>query len=339
MKEPRLLSTHHSRPVRLLPRFLFRQNSATGLPAGRQLLAASKRSCSEQFTRWLTIWCLCCLLTGLFTPVWGQQPTPTLNGSDAAIELTPTGEAELPAVRAGDPVPVPAPVGGRRKGLPTGVVEIFLSLDYWIIPFGLGTLISIWFTTERVVVLRRGRVIPKPFVQRFIRLLEERALDREEALTICEENGSPVAMVFAHGVRKWGKPSVEVEQAIIDGGERQVASLRRHLRVINGVATVSPLIGLLGTVWGMLESFNQVALAGGMAKTEELASGIALALVTTAAGLIVAIPSLISYMFLSGRVDNLVMKMDDLAQQIVHNISAEALAETPRPSRKPASKS
>lgn len=218
---------------------------------------------------------------------------------------------------------LPAPQGG----LPTNIVEIFLSLNYWILPFGLATLIAIWFTTERVVVLRKGRVIPKPFVQRFLKLLEEGELERDEALQICEENGSPVAMVFAHGVRKWGKPSVEVEQAIIDGGERQVSSLRRHLRVINGVATVTPLIGLLGTVWGMLESFNQVAIAGAMGGTEMLASGIALALVTTAAGLIVAIPSLIAYMYLSGRVDSLVMIMDDLAQQVVHSISAEALAD------------
>lgn len=229
--------------------------------------------------------------------------------------LTETIEAEAqPAVEG-------------KGALPTNIIEIFLSLNYWIVPFGLATLISIWFTTERIVVLRRGRVIPKPFVQRFLKLLEEGELDKEEALEICEENGSPVAMVFAHGVRKWGKPSVEVEQAIIDGGERQVSSLRRHLRVINGVATVTPLIGLLGTVWGMLESFNQISVAGAMGNTEQLASGIALALVTTAAGLIVAIPSLIVYMYLSGRVDDLVMRMDDLAQRVVINISAESLAE------------
>jgi biopolymer transport protein ExbB len=129
---------------------------------------------------------------------------------------------------------------------------------------------------------------------------------------------------------------VEVEQAIIDGGERQVGALRKHLRVINGVASVSPLIGLLGTVWGMLESFNQIAEAGAMGKTEQLAAGIALALVTTAAGLMIAIPALISYMYLVGRVDALVMEMDELAQRVVHFISAEGLAEQgskPRPKK------
>jgi hypothetical protein len=118
---------------------------------------------------------------------------------------------------------------------------------------------------------------------------------------------------FAHGVRKWGKPSVEVEQAIIDGGERQVSQLRKHLRILNGVATVSPLMGLLGTVVGMIIAFNQIASAGAMGKAEELAVGIALALVTTAIGLTIAIPSLILYMYLAGRVDAPGLGMDQVA--------------------------
>lgn len=209
----------------------------------------------------------------------------------------------------------------------TRILEMVQSLSYFAIPFALATLIAIWFTVERIVVLRRGRVIPKPFARRFLKLLDEGELDKEEALQICEENGSPLALVFAHGVRKWGKASVEVEQAMIDGGERQVSGLRKHLRVINGVASIAPLIGLLGTVWGMLESFNKIAAAGAMGNTEELASGIALALVTTATGLIIAIPCLVVYMYLSGRVDTLVMEMDDLAMKVVHNISAEGIAE------------
>lgn len=255
------------------------------------------------------------------------DPTPTL--------AEPASEPGLQSLSspAEDSVPVPsAPAGQGMFGrllnsLPQNVLEIVNSLNYWLIPFGIATFLALWFTTERLVVLRHGRVIPGPFVQRFIKLVEDGELDRQEALQICEENGSPVAMVFAHGVRKWGKASVEVEQAIIDGGERQVGSLRKNLRVINGIATITPLIGLLGTVWGMLESFHHISEAGASGNTADLAAGIALALVTTAAGLLIAIPSLISYMYLSGRVDALVMEMDDLAQRVVHVISAEGLEE------------
>lgn len=198
-----------------------------------------------------------------------------------------------------------------------------------VLPFVIASLIAIWFGAERLVVLRRGRVIPKPFVERFLNLLKAGQLDAGSALNLCEENNSPVAHVFAHGVRKWGKPSVEVEQAIIDGGERQVSQLRKHLRIINGVATITPLIGLLGTVLGMMMAFFDLAGSGEGSRAQELAVGIVTALSTTALGLAIAIPCLILYMYLAGRIDSLVMEMDELAQQVVNRISAEGLAANP----------
>ncbi|MEW4529468.1 MotA/TolQ/ExbB proton channel family protein [Maioricimonas sp. JC845] len=281
--------------------------------------------------RLTTTVCLAALfcLVGPLSHVVGDDDVSAVSGDGPTVavpaEAGPEELAEIPASPAGDGPD--AATTDDESALPTNIIEIVRSLEYWIIPFALATLIALWFTTERMVVLRRGRVIPKPFVQRFLKLLEEGELERDEALQICEENNSPVANVFEHGIRKWAKPSVEVEQAIIDGGERQVSALRKHLRVINGVATVTPLIGLLGTVWGMLQAFNDIAAAGAMGRTEQLASGIALALVTTAAGLVIAIPSLIAYMYLSGRVDSLVMDMDELAQRVVQCVSAESLAE------------
>lgn len=198
-----------------------------------------------------------------------------------------------------------------------------------VAPFIVASLIAIWFGVERTVVLRRGRVIPKPFVERFLNLLRAGQLDSRSAVELCEQNGSPVAAIFAYGVRKWGKPSVEVEQAIIDGGERQVAQLRKHLRIINGVATITPLIGLLGTVLGMMIAFFDLAGSDGGNRAQELAVGIVTALSTTALGLAIAIPCLIVYMYLAGRIDGLVMEMDELAQQVVNLISAEGLATNP----------
>jgi biopolymer transport protein ExbB len=176
-------------------------------------------------------------------------------------------------------------------------------------------------------------VIPKDFVTRFVDHLEQGQLDRRTALKLCEENSSPIASIFAHAVRKWGKPSVEVEQAIIDGGERQVSQLRKHLRVINAVATISPLLGLLGTVMGMMQCFYDIASSSAMGKAEQLAGGIGIALITTAGGLAVAIPALILYLYFVGRVDNLVMEMDLLAQRVANLISAESLSALPLQNR------
>ena len=141
------------------------------------------------------------------------------------------------------------------------------------------------------------------------------------------------ARVFAAALRKWGKPAVEVEQAVLDEGERIANVLRRYLRVINGVATVCPLLGLLGTVWGMMEAFDAIAGSAAMGRPELLASGISQALLTTAAGLFVAIPALIFYLFFVGRVDSIVMDIDQRGQELVNLISAEAISERRPPRR------
>lgn len=216
---------------------------------------------------------------------------------------------------------------GDLSSIPTRLSEMFQAGGFIMWPIGICSVIAFTFALERMVVLRRRRVIPRDFVRRFLQNLEQGELDRETATQLCEQNGSPIADVFLHGVRKWGKPSVEVEQAIIDGGERQIGHLRKHLRILNAVSTLTPLLGLLGTVIGMILCFNQIATSSAMGKSEQLAGGIGVALLTTAFGLAVAIPSLMLYMYFAGRVDALVMEMDSLAQKVVELISAEALAE------------
>ncbi|HTN77503.1 MAG TPA: MotA/TolQ/ExbB proton channel family protein, partial [Pirellulaceae bacterium] len=175
-----------------------------------------------------------------------------------------------------------------------------------MIPIGACSIVLMVFVFERLIMLRRPRVIPRPFVKRFLEQLAAGQLEREAALTLCEENKSPVAEVFAAAVKKWGRPAVEVEQAIIDAGERVTNGLRKYLRLFNGISTISPLLGLLGTVTGMIAAFNVIAKASAMGRPEMLAAGIREALLTTAAGLLVAIPALSAYLYFVGRVDQLV---------------------------------
>jgi biopolymer transport protein ExbB len=142
---------------------------------------------------------------------------------------------------------------------------------------------------------------------------------------LCHENGSPVAEVFAATARKWGRPAVELEQTIIDAGDRVSNGLRRYIRLFNAVATISPLMGLLGTVFGMIRLFNAIATADAMGRTELLAAGISEALFTTAAGLLIAIPALCCYLWFVSRVERLLMQIDGLGQELVSLISAESL--------------
>jgi biopolymer transport protein ExbB len=244
--------------------------------------------------------------------------------------------ASVPLVRGQEELDLNQPVAAAEvapQGIPRDPLEVLYALGPFLYPLGLCSIVVVWFSIERLVVLRRGRVIPRPFVKRFFEHVEQGKVDAKGAIKLCEDNGSPIALIFASGLKKWGKPSVEVEQAIIDGGERQLSQLRKHLRVLNGCSTVAPLIGLLGTVVGMIDSFNTIALKNAMGKSEELAAGIGLALLTTAVGLLIAIPALIMYMYLCGRVDGLVMEMDERAQDLVDLISAEGLAVQARAGR------
>jgi len=244
------------------------------------------------------------------------------------------GEAAEPSVAAPTDEAAKAPPVAEEEPIPTkNLWEIVQQGGALMIPIALCSLILVAFVLERTISLRRGRVIPKPFVRRFLKQLDDGELDRDTALQLCEENGSPVANVLAGAVRKWGRPAVEVEQAIIDAGERATNGLRKYLRVINGVATVTPLLGLLGTVVGMIRAFNNIATADAMGRPERLAEGISEALLTTAGGLTVAIPALIFYLFFVSRVDQLIIEIDAVGQQVVNTISGEEAGSKGRKSR------
>ena len=208
-----------------------------------------------------------------------------------------------------------------------------------MIPIGICSLILLVFVFERLVSLRKGRIIPGPFVSRVLEQVRSGELNRESAISLCERNGSAIANVFKAGFSKWGRPSVEIEQAVLDEGERESNHLRRYLRLINGVATVCPLLGMLGTVLGMIHAFDAISSVAAAAVDPKvmIATGISQALLTTAAGMTVAIPALIAYMFFTSRVDRRVMEIDSLAMQVVRNVCAEGQQQITR--SKPARKS
>jgi biopolymer transport protein ExbB len=196
-----------------------------------------------------------------------------------------------------------------------------------MIPIIACSFLLVVFVIERAISLRKGRIIPGPFVNRFLEQIAAGELNRESAIALCDKNDSPVARVFRAGIQKWGRSAVEVEQAIMDAGERVTCELRRFLRVIKGIETLSPLLGLFGTVLGMIQSFDAIANVDATVADPKslIATGISVALITTAAGLTVAIPALVSYLYFVGIVDRRVMELDSLGMKVVSLISAEAV--------------
>ncbi len=285
---------------------------------------------NQRISKYLAVCVGCCI----FSIAFASLPA-ALTGQDVAN--LPANGFEVPAKVEQAPVQASSAADQQIVG-PRRLTDIVRSGGPLMIPIGICSFILVVFVFERFISLRKGRVIPGPFTKRFLEQLRDGELNRDAAVTICERNNSPMANVFKAGVLKWGRPSVEVEQAVLDEGERTSNRLRKYLRLINGVATVCPLLGLLGTVLGMIQAFDSIATVGAAVTDPKvlIATGISQALLTTAAGMTVAIPALIAYMFFSSRVDKHVMEIDSLGMKVVNLVSAEELASTSASSKRAA---
>lgn len=173
---------------------------------------------------------------------------------------------------------------------------------------------------ERLWSLQRSRIHPRAFVER-IRALVAKG-KTAEALLLCEENGSSIATVMAGALRAYENANDrrDIKEAVEEVGAREVAHMDRNVEIVGVIATISPLLGLLGTVVGMIQVFREfvTAFASGAVGPDTFAQGIWQALITTAYGLTVAIPTLLLYRYLQGRNNGLVLEMEEDAMGIVN---------------------
>jgi biopolymer transport protein ExbB len=223
------------------------------------------------------------------------------------MQQTQDVHAAVATVRA-DPLALLAlalpPGGAARIEAPAGESTIAIC-----------SLLALALAVERLVCLRRSKVIPSGFVESVRAMLAD---GPERALAYCRASPSPMARIFEAALRRWDRPIEHVEKHVAEAGLRETAILRRHLRGLSVIAAVSPLLGLLGTIVGMIKAFRTVAGSpDALGRTELLAGGIYEAMVTTAAGLIVAIPTLLLYHSLAGRIDRLVLEMDAACLELV----------------------
>jgi len=182
-----------------------------------------------------------------------------------------------------------------------------------MVPLGIGSIIALALAVERLMSLRQSKIVPPGFI---LGLREQMTLDPgkgvERGTQYCERHDGPVGHIFKAGILKLPRGEEAVEKAVEDAGGREVDKMKRSLRGLAVIASVSPLLGLLGTVYGMISAF-QTATSVGMGKADVLAKGIYEALVTTATGLTIAIPTLIVYQYLNSRVDALVDEIDEMS--------------------------
>ncbi len=261
-----------------------------------------------------------------FLVVLSRQPARAQ--SDATTDLGAKGApAGLSAPNAEPSVPATSIDDSRPQAKPgvdrSSVLRLVLHANPMLWPLAICSIVTLGYVMERFAALRRERVIPREFVERFLERLASGKLDRERAIELCRAHESPAARIFALVVNAWGQPGATIRQVVSHDAAGEVVELKRNLRVLSAMSTLGPLLGLLGTVVGIIQSFDALGGRLGPARGEALAHGISLALVATAFGLAIAIISVIFYYFFMNRVDLLVKELDDRTRQVIDLVSGE----------------
>lgn len=213
------------------------------------------------------------------------------------------------------------------------MLEIVQAGGWLMLPIIACSIVAAAIILERLWTLQPARVLPKDLTTEVWQWVKGDQLDRQHIQTL--HQSSPLGQVLAAGLSSRDLGRDVAKENIEDTGRHVVHELERYLNPLGTIAAISPLLGLLGTVIGMVKVFAAITVHG-VGNPGVLAGGISEALITTAAGLTVAIPSLIGYRYLRGRVDGLVIRMEKEAMKFLealvqHQSFEDVVDETSEP--------
>jgi biopolymer transport protein ExbB len=177
------------------------------------------------------------------------------------------------------------------------------------------SLLAVYVIVERLLVLRKAQLDVGEFMRK-LRSLFRRG-EFSAVLTYCEEKNAPIANIIRRGILKHDQGQEKVREAIENSGREEVYHLERHLALLASIAGVAPMIGFLGTVTGMIAAFHAVEMNAGVVSPGDLAGGVWEALITTAFGLLVGIPVLLSYNYFVTRVKKFVHEMEVTSTEFI----------------------
>ena len=198
--------------------------------------------------------------------------------------------------------------------------ELIKSGGWIMLPIVVCSIIAVAIVAERLWTLRPSRISPPHLLGQVWRWVKDKQMDQTKFQEL--RAGSPLGQILAAGLANSRHGRDIMKESIQEAGVKVVSELERHLTPLGTIAAITPLLGLLGTVLGMIEIFSAF-MGSGMANAPQLAGGIAKALVTTAAGLFVAIPTLFFHRFLQRRVDQLVVNMEQEAIKLVEVVQGD----------------
>ncbi len=192
----------------------------------------------------------------------------------------------------------------------------------------LASLLAAAVFLARLMVLRSAVVAPARLSTQVRDLVVREEFS--QALTLCRMEPSPLARLYLAGLRTRTRAREVTKERMLEVGRHEAVVLGRGLSVLDVVAVISPLLGLLGTVWGMIAVFRAIEVHG-VGNAGALAGGIETALYTTFAGLLVAIPVRVAHSFLQSRVDALIMHMEELALEFLDLLAAGTATDRAEP--------
>ena len=198
--------------------------------------------------------------------------------------------------------------------------EIIKAGGWVMVPLVLASVFAMAITAERFWSLQTKRILPPDLVGEVWRALQSDAVDEQWLSNL--RQGSPLGRVLAAGIANRTHSRGIIKESIEEAGRLVAHQLERYLNTLGTIAAVLPLMGLLGTVFGMIDMFSALKTHG-VGDPAALSGGIAEALITTAAGLTIAIPTLYFYRFLRGKVDALVISMEQEALRLVEVLHGE----------------
>ncbi|MDA0709550.1 MAG: MotA/TolQ/ExbB proton channel family protein [bacterium] len=195
--------------------------------------------------------------------------------------------------------------------------ELFAQGGLMMYPLTVCSVLAVAIALERGFALRRSKII-RPEIVSVIENIHGPE-DIGLALSVCKQYVGPFASVMRAGLDNRTLPMDEIRESILDQGRQEMGALQKGLVILETVASVSPLLGLLGTVLGMIRVFKDVSEVG-VGQGNLLAGGIAEAILTTAAGLFIAIPALVCYNFYSSRVESMVLEIEKYANTLLKKL-------------------
>jgi biopolymer transport protein ExbB len=197
------------------------------------------------------------------------------------------------------------------------MLEIVIAGGWVMVPIILCSIVAAAIIIERLWTLQPRRVVPRDLSREVWDWVSRNQLTHQHLQDL--RVSSPLGQILAAGLANRNQDRAVMKESIEDAGRHVVHELERYLNTLGTTAAISPLLGLLGTVTGMIRTFSALT-SGGASDPAALAGGISEALITTAAGLIVAIPALIGHRYLRGRVDALVVQMEKEAIGLVEAV-------------------